>query len=323
MSGLDIPQALNTRFACAQCHANAQWVWAARPTARQNSSIHRLQCAQCGAQIVAKASRGRVTDSDGCAEVREEYETLCALQPVFAGCARYGTLKPLGFLAVANHGVMITGLFPGEELDRHARKLNATGVYVAFQSAGVWLHKLHGAGGGRDVGQGLEVGKRIDYLEATYGSAFAADRKLRSACELFARVGRDVDTLATDGVRIHGDFKPSNMLCNATRYVGLDIQRATTGAAVYDLAPFVNHLWLANLGGIGVRARRRHELAETAFLAGFGNAVDMRALRWAQLYFSLCYWGGYRQRGALDAVIARWKMLPLVEKTAARLRALT
>src|SRR6186997_2553889 len=98
MSGLDIPQALNTRFACAQCHANAQWVWAARPTARQNSSIHRLQCAQCGAQIVAKASRGRATDSDGCAEVREEYETLCALQAVFAGCARYGTLEPLGFL---------------------------------------------------------------------------------------------------------------------------------------------------------------------------------------------------------------------------------
>jgi hypothetical protein len=323
MSGLDIPQVLNTQFACAQCHANAQWVWTARPTTRQNSSIHRLQCAQCGAQIVAKASRGRAPDSDDCAEVREEYETLCALQPVFAGCARYGTLEPLGFLEVANHGVMITGLFPGEELDRHARKLNATGVYATFRSAGVWLRKLHGAGGGCHVRQGLEVGKRIDYLEATYGSAFAADRKLRSACELFARVGRDADTLAIDGVRIHGDFKPSNMLCNATRYVGLDIQRTTTGAAVYDLAPFVNHLWLANLGGIGARARRRHELAETAFLAGFGDAVDMRALRWAQLYFSLCYWGGYRQRGALDAVIARWKMLPLVEKTAAQLRALT
>lgn len=323
MSGLEIPQVLNTRFACAQCHASAQWVQTARPTTRQNSSIHRLQCAQCGAQIVAKASRGRTPDSDDCAEVREEYETLRALQPAFAGCARYGTLEPLGFLAVANHGVMITGLFPGEELEHHARKLNATGVYATFRSAGVWLRKLHGADGDCEVRQGLEAGRRIDYLEATYGSAFAADRKLRAACELFARVGRDADSLSADGVRMHGDFKPSNMLCNATRYVGLDIQRKTTSAAVYDLAPFVDHLWLANLGGIGARARRRHELAETAFLAGFGGTGDMRALRWAQLYFALCYWGGYRQRGALGAGIARWKMLPLVEKTAAQLRALT
>lgn len=323
MSGLDIIQVLNVQFGCAQCRATARWALTARPTTRQNSCIYRLRCSQCSAQIVAKASRGQARHSDSYAGIREEYETLRTLQPAFAGCARYGTLEPLGFLAVADYGVMITRLFPGEKLEHHARKLNATGVCETFRSAGVWLRKLHGAGGDCGFRHGLEVGKRIGYLEATYGSTFGADRKLRAAYELLARVGRDTDKLAADGVRIHGDFKPSNMLCNATRYVGLDIQWKTTSAAVYDLAPFVDHLWLANLGGIGARARRRHELAETAFLAGFGGAGDMRALRWAQLYFALCYWGGYRQRGALGASIARWKMLPLVEKTAAQLRALT
>jgi hypothetical protein len=316
-------QVLNARFGCAQCHATARWTRTARPATRQNSSIHRLQCAQCSAQIVAKASRGQPHPSDSYAGISEEYETLRTLQPAFAGCARYGTLEPLGFLAVADYGVMITRLFPGEKLEHHARKLNAGGVCETFRSAGVWLRKLHGAGGDCGFRHGLEVEKRIAYLEATYGSACDTDRKLRAACELLARVGRDIDTLAADGVRIHGDFKPSNMLCNATRYVGLDIQRKTMSAAVYDLAPFVDHLWLANLGGIGARARRRHELAETAFLAGFGGTGDMRALRWAQLYFALCYWGGYRQRGALGAGIARWKILPLIEKTAAQLRALS
>ncbi|CAM5367122.1 phosphotransferase [Rhodanobacter lindaniclasticus] len=291
---------------------------------RQNSSIGRLRCAECGAQIVAKASQGRNPPAGDGVALREEYETLRALQPAFHGCTRYGTLEPLGFLAVDDGGVMVTRLFHGEELERRARKQGDTGVREVFWSAGVWLRRLHEAGGYERTRAGLEVDRRRNYLRATYGTAIDADRKVRAACELLGHVGRDVDSVVAEAVRLHGDFKPGNLLCNATRYVGLDIQWKSTSVAVYDLAPFMNHLWIATLGGIGSRSRHRHELAETAFLAGFGDVGDVRALRWVQLYFALCYWGGCRQRGGMWAAgIARWQMLPLVEMAVAKLRAVT
>src|SRR3546814_11964545 len=120
MSELDMPEVLNTHFACTQCHANARWVRTARPPTRRNSCIHRLQCAQCGAQIVAKASRGRTPDSNGCAELREEYETPRALQPAFDACERSGTLQQLGFLSFAHHGVLLTGFLPGADAESTA-----------------------------------------------------------------------------------------------------------------------------------------------------------------------------------------------------------
>ncbi len=322
MSEFNLIQVLNARFTCTQCGVDGCWLRMAKPTTRQNSSIHRLRCAQCGVQIVAKVSQGRDSSASDCAALREEYETLRILQPAFAGCARYGTLEPLGFFVAGNSGVMVTRLFAGEELDRRARQLDAADLGETFRSAGVWLRKLHAAGGDGELKSALNVSQRIDYLRVTYASAINADRAPRAAAELLGRVGRDVDTFVAQSVRLHGDFKPSNMLCNAARHVGLDIQWKSTGAAIFDLAPFVNHLWLANLGGIGSRARRRHELAEAAFLAGFGDVGDMRALRWVQLYFALCYWGGYRRRGRLAAGIARWKMLPLVERTAVQLQSL-
>jgi hypothetical protein len=67
-------------------------------------------------------------------------------------------------------------------------------------------------------------------------------------------------------------------------------------------------------------ANTRYLQAEAAFLAGYGETVPMRALRWAQLYFALCHLGSYRQRGRFGMAYANWKIWPLVERLERQLR---
>jgi hypothetical protein len=316
----DITQVLNGRFACARCHAADGWTRAGRVAVRQYSSIHRLRCAHCGEQIVVKVVGGKYSSKAALVHARKEYEALCTLQTAFPQDERFGTLVPLGHFEHAGCGIVITRLAPGDDLIHYVRGADPDGAQVAWHSAGVWLKKLHQSDP-QHRKRPLEAADKISTLAERYGSVLHADTETAAAYELFVREGSNVDAPAVDAVRQHGDFKPDNMLCDGAKYIGLDIRWRCIGAAVYDLAPFLNHLWL-DLGMAGSRKRQLYDAAESAFLSGYDGAVDMRTLRWVQLYFALCYMGGYRRRGRLTAVYAGLKVGPLVRRLSAQLQEL-
>lgn len=320
---MDIAQALVDQFQCTRCHAASDWLRMARPALRQNSIVHRLRCARCGDQIVAKVSRGNGPDGgdgDARAHSRREYETLRALQRLFPVSQRYATLEPLGYLESVGFGTVITRLFHGEDLVHYMRKLDANGVAEACRHAGGWLRALHESSSPDVLRKELDTTDRLDYLTSRYGSALRGNSTVWTAYQCLVRAGARIGTPAFRAVRLHGDFKAANMLCDGRRYVGLDVQWRTTGPAVYDVAPFLNHLWLAG-HRLGLPADRRYQQAEQGFLAGYGyGQLDcIRVLRWMQLYFALCQLGGYRRRGHLAAGYARWKVWPLVERLAGQL----
>lgn len=288
---------------------------------RQNSIIHWLQCARCKDPVVAKVSRGDGSLSDACAQSRHEYETLCKLQRVFPQDARYGTLVPLGYLEFSRRGIMITRHFRGDDLANQVRLIDTPGALEACHAAGCWLRKLHESS---DLGaqkRMLDVGDKLDYLASTYGRVLRGDRKAWAAYRCLEQAASRIDTRVLGIARLHGDFKPQNMLCDGTRYVGLDIHWQSTGSPVYDLAPFLNHLWLGGSMLHTPRAWRRHQLAEKEFLTGYGNDGDTQVLRWAQLYFALCHLGAYRQHGRLAASYMNWKLMPFALKLVTRLEA--
>jgi aminoglycoside phosphotransferase (APT) family kinase protein len=228
-------------------------------------------------------------------------------------------LVPLGHLEHEDQGIVITRLAPGKDFVHYVRALDASGVQAAYRSAGIWLKKLHES----DVLDGeahLGTADKISFLDDRYGALLRADPKTAAACELLVEEAGRVDTVAGPAVRQHGDFKPDNMLCDGTRYVGLDIRWRSIGSGAYDLAPFLNHLWSDGRVVIGWRARGVYDLAESAFLSGYGDVGDMRALRWVQLYFALCYMGEYRQRGRLAAGYANWRVWPFVRRLVSQLR---
>jgi aminoglycoside phosphotransferase len=317
----DITQVINGRVDCPRCHASDAWKPAARVAVRQYSSIHRFRCARCGEQIVVKMVVGRYSSKAALVHARKEYEALCMLQTAFPQDERFGTLAPVGHFEHSGCGIVVTRLAPGDDLMHYVRGVGANGAQEAWRSAGAWLKKLHESDP-QNRKRPLEATDKISTLVERYGSVLPADPKSAAAYELFVREGANFDAMAVDAVRQHGDFKPDNMLCDGTRYIGLDIRWRCIGAAVYDLAPFLNHLWL-DLGVASSSSKARlYDAAESAFLSGYGGVVDMRALRWVQLYFALCYMGGYRKRGWLAAVYAGWKVGPLVRRLSAQLQEL-
>lgn len=318
---MDVTQVLGCQFNCARCGAEGAWFPIARPALRQNSIVHRLQCAQCGDQIVAKVSRGddlRDGNGEAMAHSHREYETLRALQSLFPPDRRYGTLEPLGYIESFKSGIVITRLFQGDDLIHYMRKLDTTSVAEACRAVGGWLRTLHESGDSDVQKRGLGAKDKLSYLTDSYGATLRGNLKMWSAYRCLEQEGSRMDTPVFCAVRLHGDFKPENMLCNGTQYVGLDVQWRTAGPAVYDLAPFLNHLWLAGRR-FGSLAKRHYQQTEAGFLAGYGYAGDMRVLRWVQLYFALCQLGGYRQRGLLAASYASWKVWPLVRQLTGQL----
>lgn len=319
MQHVDVAEVVNSGFACCDCHATRGWVRVGKPLMRKYSHIQHLQCAHCGVRIVAKLGRAGVGDAARL-RTRIEYETLCALQSRFPQDARFGTLEPLGFLEGAGSGIVITRFVPGDDLMHYLRTQDVDGVKVACHAAGAWLRKLHDrtAHGGRMLALG--VADKLGYLRDTYIGALRSDQQAHVAYALLSNTAARVGNLTVHAARLHGDFKPENMLCDGVRYVGLDIHWGSTAAAVYDLAPFLDHLWLGARGIIGSRLRCSHALAEAAFLSGYGDAGERCALRWAQLYFALAYLGGYCKRGMLAAGYLTWKVRPLVRELSAQLQ---
>jgi hypothetical protein len=245
---------------------------------------------------------------------------LCELHAKFPQDERFGTVVPLGHLEYAGHGILITRFAPGEDLGHYLRTLGAAGVRAACRSSGMWLKKLHQSDV-QNERKYLGAADKVSFLADTYGAVLRRDPKTGAAFELLVREGPKIDAVTVIAVRQHGDFKPDNMLCNGTRYVGLDIPWQYTGAAIYDVAPFLNHLWLEGRVATASRRLRLYDLAESAFLSGYGDIGEMHALRWVQLYFALCYMGACRQRGRLVAGYASRKGWPMVRRLAAQLEA--
>lgn len=318
---MDVTPVINTQFVCARCHASGSWVLVGRPQSRQNSSIYRLQCTRCQEQIVAKVSRRGDLGDAARVQARHEYETLCELQRVFPQDEHYGTLVSLGYVESSERGIMITRHFRGSDLTHYLRSPSAPGAPGACHAAGVWLRKLHDSNQVDQQTQVPGVADKLEYLKDTYGAVLRPDRNLLTACRRLEQAASHTDSRRSRVVRQHGDFKPQNMLCDGIRYIGLDIQWQSIGSAIYDLAPFLNHLWLAGRTLGCSFANRHYRHRESMFLAGYGyrDEDDTRAVHWAQLYFALCYVGGYRQKGRLAAGYASWRLGPLIRELSARL----
>ncbi|GAA0252432.1 phosphotransferase family protein [Rhodanobacter caeni] len=320
---METPQTVavvNSHVRCPLCQRAGKWVAIARPDRRQNSTVYQLRCQACGNRVAAKVSGGKQYRADHCAELKNEYTTLCHLHGAYTRHEDMGVLKPLGFIEAAGHGILVTQWFAGSDLARAARQLDAAALARAFRLAGEWLLQLHDADDEPRPCVDLGVTQKIDHLSKTYGDVLRCSARAQKALELLATSGIKLATWKTRAVRIHGDFKPQNMLYDHSSCVGLDIHWGIIGAATYDLAPFLNHLWMAIGGNHGAAALRRYQVAEEAFLRGYGATGLLEGLRWVQLYFALCQLGSYRQRGRLSVVYANWQIMPLVRRLENQLR---
>lgn len=317
----NISRFLNQRFDCPKCHVSGNWGATARAMVREASTIQGFRCRSCAEEIVVKVPRSTSSSADDGQLAQKEYRVLYELQRTFPQDDQLGTLEPLGYLELDGYGVMITKKFEGVDLFRYASKLTGDRVGGLFRPAGRLLRKLHDSCPSGYKPQLLGVDGKVEYLAQTYGAELRSDPATRVICDQFEKAGARIATLPLRATWSHGDFKPENVLCDGHKYIVLDTELGVCGAFVYDLASFLAHLLLASYNSKRSGLWHRYAQAEEEFLDGYGgvNQPELAALRWAQLYFMLCYWGRYRQRGPFSRIYANWRIRPLIQKLAAQL----
>jgi len=318
MTAVDIAISLNQGFPCPNCKARASWHATGRSAVRANSTLYSFRCETCEERVVVKLVPLGARDADGRHELEREFQTLRKLRGIFPPNSHHGALIAENYLELDGHAAMVTRLFPGKDLVRYARSADREELGRMFHSAGALLRSLHdGCPDGYQLRE-LDVGPKLAYLEETYRRILLRNSRTRRA---FLRLRESADAVGLSPLRVswaHGDYKPENVLYDGRKTILLDTKLDIRGAVVYDLASFLNHVYIAACSFRSGALRNNNQFVEAAFLSGYGDlsAAEITALRWAQLYFMLCYFGAHHKRGFPLNLYAYWRLAPLIEALA-------
>lgn len=312
----DVGSEVNKHVECPGCGASGSWRRSGRPKMRSNSVLQRFRCARCGGQVAVKLARSDEAAAENSEGIKREYQAIQKLQKVLAVEKGLGTLAPLACLETGGRAIMVTRWFEGEDAIRCARSMDSAGLAVVYQSAGTLLRKLHDANANAGLRAPLDIEPKVAYLLERYGPRLEKSRAAAHALDVLRGSAPQVATAELQWSRTHGDFKPENILCDGHTVVILDTTLGVRGAVVYDIASFLDHVLLAGEAFGNREIRDHYARLERALLAGYGslNPGEMAALRWAQLYFMLCYFGRHRSGGIFSAIYADCRIAPLLAR---------
>lgn len=253
--------------------------------------------------------------------IEREYDALRRLQGLFSSGDGLAALTPLACFKVAGHAALVTRWFEGRNAIHYGRNAGSADLVIVYRSAGLLLRKLHDAFALDDRMRPLDAESKVAYLLDRYAKHLRGHRTGTRALRILRNTMSEVTVSKLEWSWTHGDFKPENILYDGQKVVILDTQLNVRGASVYDIAPFLDHTLLAGRTFGNRTIRNNYTLLEREFLAGYGglNEGEMAALRWAQLYFMLCYLGRYRRGGIVASAYAQYKVAPLLDRLACEL----
>lgn len=315
---LNMERLINQRFECPTCRVSGTWDAAARTMIRDESIIQNFRCRRCHEEVVAKAPRSRGDSKTSKDLATREYLVLRELLTTFPQDDCFGTLTPLACVESEDGAALITQKFDGVDLVQYASRGTAHREVGLCRSAGILLRKLHDSCLRGYERQPLGVQAKLLFLAKTYADDLRRDASMRTLFDALERHGVSLSALRLTTTWSHGDFKPENVLFGGHKFVIMDTTLEGTGPAVYDVASFLNHLLISGKRNTVCKLCGGYQQAEQEFLDGYGGVgeEELTALRWAQLYFMLHYWGRYRKRGALGVTYAKWKIKPIAQNVA-------
>jgi Ser/Thr protein kinase RdoA (MazF antagonist) len=166
------------------------------------------------------------------------------------------------------------------------------------------------------------VADKEEYLDQRYGKVLRSAHGLDAIWNRFLDFGAELGTTEIRSTWSHSDFKPSNVLCNKTKYIVLDTRLNINAPVVFDIACFLAHFWIQLR-----KSQPRTDYSfwgqlEQSFLRGYAGLSEreMQALQWAQLYYMLHYLGRYQEHSGIRAIYGRWNTLPVLHRLAAKLQ---
>ena len=302
MKRAELPNVLGN-LRCPVCQHNGWWVSLGAAAIRSNSTISKFRCGRCGKKIVIKISHGGSAQS----VIKREFDVLIAMSKLHSQEEHFRFLTPLAYAAASDNEMMVTELVEGPDLAGCARMLPIARSSWIYGLAGKLLRKLHEACSERHL-QAVDLQEKVTYLNVNYGSLLDRMNISRNAFDALRSA-----SVSLHGERMlwtwgHGDFKPQNVIYDGDGIVAFDTTLDNVGAFIFDIGQFLANIELLFLGWKDKAEDIRPKLA-SEFLNGYDLSTSdgLSAVAWAQLYFTLAYYGEYCASGTVRKIVA-WRV---------------
>lgn len=193
-----------------------------------------------------------------------------------------GLRVPRFAATITNHRLLISEWIVGTSLKKlvTARFTQPPTVLFGCQRAGAWLaylHSIHPAGLRR-----IEVDALLSFARERVSTQLSRSSSARLALAAMETSAGVVERTRIAASRLHGDFKPENVIVSDSAVTAVDISFSGTNVVAFDLVQFLNHL--------EAYAGRKGRLFSLAFLSGYGRAPTALPLLWMRLFGVLKLW---------------------------------
>lgn len=209
----------------------------------------------------------------GTDSVNEQFQALDIASRALA--ATPGLTSPRPIAVFKSEGILLMEWVEGRNLDHFTNR-----IFAGRQ-------KL------QDLGQGIgQMLRAIHKFEPSGSAPLPVDRicsehrdnvsildqtrrtRLEPAATTLEALAESVGAIDIAQARIHGDFKPSNIIIENNRLVCIDAQFRYVGPIIYDLAQFINHCALSLYIPRYPRGHRPSEVVRNALLMAYDQEMS-------------------------------------------------
>jgi len=245
------------------------WTLESVVACRDNSRIHRARSQTRTAAI--KECFKRATLSPDCAAAVREYT---ALETLLERTSRAGVrpLAPLPWTLCREHGVYAMAWVGGDTCTNLLLRSSTKQAEALGESAGHWLRRFHETSALSPRRNDFE--EKLKYVNQFAKAAGGVAPLLLRAADVLGHLAPDAAARTLPASWLHGDFKPDNLLIDQDGVTGLDVQLAFENTVVYDLAPFLNNLFLLRWSPRGFWQRRKLEAVARTFLGAYASDAE-------------------------------------------------
>jgi hypothetical protein len=239
--------------------------------------------------VAIKLCLDPVTGQPSAEEARAYFHALRSVHHSMSGDPLFASTEP--YALFEDLGVVVAEWVHGPTLSRLITGSPAMDARLAARKAGAWLARLHGSA--EPSFRPLDTSELLAQLD----TALAAQQRppsgpaLGRAVDALHQTARSVSETPVVWTRVHGDFKPDNMLVSGGKLTGIDIDLRYPGPGLLDAAQFLNHLALLFRTPRGIRRRSGGDQIGASFCRGYeqdgGLPLGYPQLAWVRLHNSV------------------------------------
>jgi aminoglycoside phosphotransferase (APT) family kinase protein len=315
--GTDTPAAVS---ACLAAISGDAMAWEGVVARRINSRVHR---ARAGATLIAvKECFDPATLAPHPISAEREFAALSRIAESSVGCA-HAALAPRPLSLCPEYGAYAMTWIPGRPVSDVLfsppivpGRASELGV-----AAGTWLRRFHAL---RPLPRRRNdfVAKR-PYIRDILAASRTGDALLRRVAEKLLATAPSAAAVEMPASWIHGDMKCDNLLVHDAGMIGLDLQMNHENTVAYDIAPFLNHLFLLRWSARGFRRARDLRDVAHGFLQSYSADAGAWVLpvAWLRAYLLIQLIAPSPDASSLRTRIARWPVRRELARVAATLEA--